>query len=252
MSIYEQVDARKAAIDVRRPFEGEMLRQLKAYYRIGLTWTSNALEGNSLTEIETKVLLEDGLTVGGKPLRDTFEALGHAEAYDFMFTLLRNRRIAESDVLTMHRMFYKGIDEANAGRYRDVAVYVTGSRYPVSDVAKIADEMGSFFAWTDAERETMHPVEFAARLHKRFVFIHPFIDGNGRLARLLMNTALIQDGYMMAVIPPVLRREYISLLEQAHTDDRPFMDFIAERVLETEKDVMRLLHIQISTCSNPL
>jgi Fic family protein len=89
----------------------------------------------------------------------------------------------------------------------------------------------------------MHPVEFAALLHKRFVCIHPFIDGNGRIARLLMNTALIQDGYMPAVIPPILRREYMSLLEQAHTDDRPFMDFVAERVLETEKDVMRLLHI---------
>jgi Fic family protein len=89
----------------------------------------------------------------------------------------------------------------------------------------------------------MHPVEFAAQLHKRFVFIHPFIDGNGRLSRLLMNTALIQDGYMMAIIPPVLRQEYMSLLELAHEDDRPFMGFITERVLESEKEVMRLLQI---------
>jgi Fic family protein len=243
MSIYERLDANKAAIDVARPFEGEMLRQLKAYYRVGLTWTSNALEGNSLTEAETKVLLEDGLTVGGKPLRDTFEALGHAEAYDFMFTLLRNRRITESDALTMHQMFYKGIDEGNAGRYRDVAVFITGSKYSVCKVEKIAEEMERLFAWANGERDKLHPVEFAAQLHKRFVFIHPFIDGNGRLSRLLMNTALIQDGYMMAVIPPILRQEYISLLERAHKDDRPFMDFIAERVLETEKEVMRLLHI---------
>ncbi|MDR0380973.1 MAG: Fic family protein [Oscillospiraceae bacterium] len=245
MSIYERVDANKAPIDIERPFEGEMLRQLKAYYRVGLTWTSNALEGNSLTEVETKVLLEDGLTVGGKPLRDTFEALGHAEAYDFMFTLLRNRRIDECDALTMHRMFYKGIDAGNAGRYRDVAVYITGSKYPVCKVEKIAGEMKQLFAWANGERDKMHPVEFAAQLHKRFVFIHPFIDGNGRLSRLLMNTALIQDGYMMAIIPPILRQEYIDILERAHTDDRPFIDFVAERVLETEKDVMRLLHIPL-------
>lgn len=89
----------------------------------------------------------------------------------------------------------------------------------------------------------MSLVEFAAQLHKRFVFIHPFIDGNGRLSRLLMNTALIQDGYMLAVIPPVLRQDYISLLERAHRDDKPFIEFIAERVLESEKDMMRLLHI---------
>jgi Fic family protein len=75
-------------------------------------------------------------------------------------------------------------------------------------------------------------VEFAAQLHKKFVFIHPFLDGNGRISRLLMNTALIQDGYMPAMIPPVLRQEYISLLERSHQDDQPFIDFIAERALE--------------------
>lgn len=146
MSLLGKIDRYKAAIDELRPFEGDLLAQIKSYYRIGLTWTSNALEGNTLTESETKVLLEDG-------------------------------------------------------------------------------------------------VEFAAQLHKRFVFIHPFVDGNGRLSRLLMNTALIQDGYMLAVIPPVLRQDYISLLERAHRDDKPFIEFIAERVLESEKDMMRLLHI---------
>ena len=243
MTLYERLDANKAAIDTIRPFEGEMLRQIREYYRVGLTWTSNALEGNSLTEAETKVLLEDGLTVGGKPLRDTFEAIGHAHAYDFMFTLLRNRSIAEDDILTMHTLFYKNIDEEYAGRYRDKPVFITGSKYAVCKAERIAGEMGKLFVWAAGERDKMHPVEFAAQLHKRFVFIHPFIDGNGRLSRLLMNTALIQDGYMMAVIPPVLRQEYISLLELAHKDDRPFMDFIAERVLETGKEVMRLLHI---------
>lgn len=243
MTIYERIDKNKAAIDVIRPFEGEILVQLREYYRIGLTWTSNAIEGNSLTEVETKVLLEDGLTVGGKPLRDTFEAIGHAQAYDFMFTLLQNRYITENDVLIMHKMFYKGIDESNAGKYREKPVFITGSKYSVCEVERIADEMNELFAWIMQERNYMHPIEFAAQLHKRFVFIHPFIDGNGRLSRLLMNTALIQDGYMMAIIPPALRRDYISLLEQAHKNDRPFMNFIAERVLETELEVMRLLHI---------
>ena len=243
MTTLDQVDARKAAIDVVRPFEGYMLTQLKAYYRVGLTWTSNALEGNSLTETETKIILEDGLTVGGKPLRDTFEAIGHAEAFDFMFTLLREKKITDIDALTMHRMFYKGIDENYAGRYRDKPVLITGSKYSVCKVDRIAVEMEKLFAWIKDERGAMHPVEFAAQLHKRFVFIHPFIDGNGRISRLLMNTALIQDGYMMAIIPPVLRQEYISLLEGAHRDDCPFVGFIAERVLESEKEIMRLLHI---------
>ena len=116
MGLLGKIDRYKEAIDELRPFEGDLLSQIKNYYRIGLTWTSNALEGNTLTESETKVLLEDGLTVGGRPLRDTFEALGHASAYDFMFTLLGRREITEEDALTMHRMFYKDIDNAAAGR----------------------------------------------------------------------------------------------------------------------------------------
>lgn len=154
-----------------------------------------------------------------------------------MFTLLGSSRISESDALTMHRMFYSGINSKEAGRYRDRPVFITGSDYDVCDVKRIGEEMLKLFRWVASQRE------FAALLHKRFVFIHPFIDGNGRLSRLLMNTALIQKGYMLAVIPPVLRQEYISLLERAHKDDRPFVDFLAERVLESEQDIMRLLHI---------
>ena len=240
---FDKIDQYKVKIDELRPFEGNMLKQIKDYFRIGLTWSSNALEGNTLTESETKVLLEDGLTVGGKPLRYTFEALGHAKAYDFMFTLLKKNVISEDDILTMHRMFYRDIDECNAGQYRKEQVFITGSKYPVCKAEKIQDEMNRFIEWADLNKDKYHSVEYAAQLHKRFVFIHPFIDGNGRLSRLIMNTALIQRGYLLAIIPPILRQEYISLLELAHEDDKLFVEFIAERVLETEKEIMRLMHI---------
>lgn len=245
MDIYQLLDLYKATIDGRRPFEGEMLKQLKDYYRIGLTWSSNALEGNTLTESETKVLLEDGLTVGGKPLRYTFEAIGHAKAYDFMFTLLGKRTINEEHILTMHRMFYESIESECAGKYRDMDVFISGSKYPVTKPDHILTEMAELFQWIEAVREKLHPVIFAAQLHKRFVFIHPFKDGNGRIARLIMNTALIQDGYLLVVIPPILRHEYVQLLEKAHKDDKPFEEFIAERVMESHKEIMRLLHMPI-------
>ena len=233
--ILDKIDKNQTAIDTFRPFEGEMLKQIQGFYRIGLTYTSNALEGNTLTENETKVLLEDGLTAGGKPLRHTFEAIGHAEAYDFMFTLLGSRRIDESAITTMHRMFYQSIDNANAGTYRTTQVIITGSQYAVADVDTIPKEMVALILWANESRNQYHPVEFAALLHKRFVFIHPFIDGNGRVARLLMNAALIQDGYLPAVIPPILRAEYIGLLEKAHKDDSGFVEFIAERELDKAK-----------------
>jgi Fic family protein len=249
MSILDQVDWYKRAIgglqpiDELRPFEGHLLQQIKDYYRIGLTWSSNAIEGNTLTISETKVLLEDGLTVGGKPLRDTFETLGHAEAYDFMYSLLGNRIITLDDILTMHRLFYAKIDAKQAGVYRGRDVFITGSNYPVCAAQHLEGEMERLFAWVASQRNDYHPVDFAAILHKKFVFIHPFIDGNGRLARLLMNTTLIQDGYLLAIIPPVLRLEYVTLLEQAHENDLPFREFIARSVLESEKEIMRLRHI---------
>jgi len=245
MDIYKLIDLYKKIIDEFKPFEGEMLTQIKDYYRSALTWSSNALEGNTLTENETKVLLEDGLTPGGKRMRDVLEAVGHAEAYDFMFTLLKNRTITEGAILILHQMFYEYIERQYAGRYRDMNVFISGSRYPVTKPERLQEEMDGLFQWIAAERDQLHPVVFAAQLHKRFIFIHPFKDGNGRIARLIMNTALIQDGYLLAVIPPILRHEYIDLLEKAHRDDKPLEQFIAERVIESQKEVMRLLHIQI-------
>ena len=245
MDVLEKVDRYQQALNEMHPFEGHMLSQIHDHYRISLTWSSNALEGNALTEIETKVLLEDGLTAGGKPLRDSYEALGHARAYDHMFTLLHAHAITEQDIFTMHWLFYSQIDEKNAGVYRTEPVFITGSKYPVAKLASIQSEMDTLLAWCRNKRDELHPVEFAAQLHKRFVFIHPFIDGNGRIARLLMNVALIQDGYMLAVTPPVLRHEYVTLLEKAHRDDHDFTVFIGERVLETQKNIMRLLQIPI-------
>ncbi|MBM4252725.1 MAG: Fic family protein [Deltaproteobacteria bacterium] len=238
--LLDEIDRLKSEIDKLRPFEGRGLDQLKAYYRIGLTYTSNALEGNSLTESETKVLLEDGLTVGGKPLRDIYEATGHAKAYDHMYTLLSNPTITAADVLALHRLFYHQIDSSQAGAYRQEPVIISGSQYPTVAPSKIKNAMSDFFDWLSRHESSLHPVTFAAEAHKRFVFIHPFIDGNGRVARLLMNLCLLRRGYTIAIIPPVLRASYIARLEEAHVDDGPFMKFIAERVLETQRDLLRL------------
>jgi Fic family protein len=245
LTIYERIDANKAAIDTVRPFEGSTLNQLREYYRIGLTWTSNALEGNALTDVETKVLLEDGLTIGGKPLRDTFEAIGHSHAYDYMFGLLSRRCVTVEDIKTLHRLFYLSIDEPHAGVWRDVNIIVTGSDYEFPAPDELAGLMSGLEQWSVDERSALHPVSFAAMLHLRFVTIHPFVDGNGRVARLLMNTALIQDGYMLAVVPPILRPDYLAAIRvyQRRGDSAPFCDFIAERVLESEKEIMRLLKI---------
>lgn len=257
---FEKCRYYKKRIDALHPFPPETLASLKKYFRVGLTYTSNAIEGNSLTESETKVLIEDGLTVSGKPLRDIYETLGHAKAYGYIYDILSAKTITEDHIKTLHRLFYDQIDKDNAGTYRTQRVVLTGSHYPLPKPDRIPDKMKEYIDWFNTHEKTTDPVKFAALSHQKFVFIHPFIDGNGRVARLIMNLALLRAGYQICIIPPILRHEYIESLELAHIDTKPFIEFIAGRIIETEKDILRLfgestaLHegaIQINEGANP-
>ena len=238
---YSQADENNRKLSAYRPLPPETLKSLREYYRVGLTYTSNALEGNSLTESETKVVIEDGLTIEGKPLRDHYEAVGHAKAYDYIYNITEKESLSEEDILSLHRLFYQQIDSEKAGYYRNVKVYISGSRYAVTAVSKIPAEMQKLVKWYNDNEKKLHPVELAATLHQRFVYIHPFVDGNGRVARLLMNLALLRNGYTIAIIPAILRHEYIYSLETAHTRPEVFTDFIADRVIATQLDLLRLM-----------
>ncbi len=237
----KKIDTLQKEIDKLRPLDIHALKQLRGYFKVGLTYSSNALEGNSLTESETKVVLEDGITIGGKPLKDHYEAIGHGEAYDLLYQFVKKSKITEDMIKKFHHLFYKRIDEGNAGQYRKVQVFVSGSRYSFPLPAKVSGLMAKFIRQMTQEKKKKHPVEFSAWAHKEFIFIHPFIDGNGRLARLLMNLILLQSGYVVTLIPPILRSEYIQSLEKAHQDEKPFFDFIARMVEQTQEDYLRLL-----------
>ena len=238
---YKKADENNRLLSAYRPLPPETLKSLREYYRVGLTYTSNALEGNSLTESETKVVIEDGLTIEGKPLRDHYEAVGHAKAYDYVYQITEKEGLTEEDILNLHRLFYQQIDADKAGQYRNVKVYISGSRYAVAAVSKIPGEIQKLVKWYNDNEKKLHPIELAATLHQRFVFIHPFVDGNGRVARLLMNLALLRNGFTIAIIPAILRHEYIYSLETAHTRPEVFTDFIADRVIATQLDLLRLM-----------
>ena len=226
-----------------KPLNKEELKQLKEYYRIGLTYANNAIEDNSLTETETKIVLEDGITIGGKPLKDHFEAVGHSDAFDLMLKLSKKSGFNEKDILELHRLFYRRIDEKNAGKYRKVRVFITGSAFNVPPPSKIKALMNEFIHERNMLKKNNHPVVYAALVHKQFVMIHPFIDGNGRTARLLMNLVLLQEKFQIAIIPPVLRNEYISALEKCHNNnDKDFIKLIINAVLESQRDYLRLFN----------
>jgi Fic family protein len=236
-----EIDKLQKEVNALRPLQPDTLEQLKKYYRVGLTYSSNALEGNSLTETETKIILEDGITIGGKPMKDHYEATGHGEAYDYMNSLATIQCFTEEDIKKLHKLFYHRINEEEAGQYRKKKVFISGSKYALPTPDQVQDLMNKFITKMKVVAKERHPVEYSAIAHKDFVFIHPFIDGNGRVARLLMNLILLQKGYCLAIIPPILRMDYVQALEKAHTDDKEFIRFIARTVRETQNDYLRLL-----------
>jgi Fic family protein len=213
---YTALSQKKMKIDRHRPLPPALVKNLEEWFRIELTYTSNAIEGNTLTRNETAVIVEKGLTVGGKSLREHLEATNHVKALDWIQELSAKKPgdIAERDILELQGIILKGIDDDNAGRYRDVRVRIAGSAVVLPNPHKVPDLMAEFGHWFSMKNK-MHPVEFAGEAHYRLVSIHPFIDGNGRTARLLMNLILMMKGYPPALIRKEDRLAYINALEKA-------------------------------------
>lgn len=246
-NLLQKADSYKQKISSARPLAEEELKSLNDYFRIGFTYSSNALEGNTLTISETKILLEDGITVGGRPLKDCYEAVGHGCAYDYMLELARqpDMCITEDTIKKLHRLFYQKVDIDQAGQYRSIQVYISGTYYVPPSPDEVPRLMQHLADQIHSSRTTLHPIELASMAHKRLVDIHPFSDGNGRTARLLMNLILVNAGYGVVSIPPVLRNDYINALSSSrHRNDmEPFSRLVAECVIETERDYCRLLKL---------
>jgi Fic family protein len=209
----ETLSAEKKKLDAFRPFSKEILTNLEKWFEVELTYSSNAIEGNTLTRQETALVLEKGLTVGGKPLKDHLEAINHLEAIQAMKEMTKKSSVSLEDILSLHQVILKGIDGGNAGLIRAVPVRISGSTVVLPNPLKVPILLEEFVAWMQRVHE--HPVYFAALAHYKLVTIHPFIDGNGRTARLLMNLILIHHGYPPAIISPKDRLPYIKSLEKA-------------------------------------
>lgn len=245
--LLQKADACKEKISAARPLEKEELKSLDNYFRIGFTYSSNALEGNTLTISETKILLEDGISVGGKPLKDCCEAVGHGDAYDFMLDLARQQdmMIDEDSIKRLHQLFYQKVNADNAGCYRSTQVFISGTDYIPPSPEDVPQLMSHMIDQIRSSRTTLHPIELAAMAHKRLVDIHPFVDGNGRIARLLMNLILVNTSYSVVSIPSNRRDDYLHALSASRrlNDMEPFSKLIAECVIETERDYCRLLKL---------
>lgn len=241
-SLFEKIDEKQLEINRYRPLNHIQLNELKDYYKIGLVYSSNAIEGNTLDISETKVVLEDGITIGGKPMKDHLEVIGSGAAFDEMIHMINDKKeLTEQSIKRLHKVLYAPIDIKNAGVYRKKQVYISGSEYSVATASEIALKMKEFILKMTEIKDTIHPVEYAARFHQELVYIHPFIDGNGRLCRTLMNLIFLQYGYPIVCISPIVKADYIRALEQGHKNPNLFIKFIAEQVIEGQKDYLRLV-----------
>ena len=192
---WNSLDPKKKRLDASRPLKPDLVRNLEEWFRVELTYTSNAIEGNTLTRQETAVVLEKGLTVGGKTMQEHLEAVNHGRALDWLKGIVAGPRhaVGEKEILELHGMILKGIDDANAGRYRTMMVRISGSTVVLPNARKVPELMKKFTAWLKSS-PALHPAEFVAQAHYRLVSIHPFIDGNGRTGRLFLNWQRMMAG----------------------------------------------------------
>lgn len=210
-----RLDQKKAQLDAKRPLPEAAAQHLRDYMLVEWTYHSNAIEGNTLTLTETKVVLE-GITVGGKLLKEHLEAVNHAEAIEMVEELVTNREpLTEFVIKQLHYLVLKGIRGTEAGSYRSINVFLQGSSHVPPMNSLVPGLMRDLLDWFAQEGAGLHPVERAAVFHHRFVHIHPFIDGNGRTSRLLSNLILMQAGYSPAIIRNEDRLAYYEALREA-------------------------------------
>ncbi|MBF7095693.1 Fic family protein [Alkalibacter sp. M17DMB] len=231
------MDSLKKTIDEHRPFSKGLANSLQEKLIVEWTYNSNAIEGNTLTLSETKVVLE-GITIGGKSMVEHLEAINHREAILFVEDLIANEEpLSEWNIKNIHSLILKEIDNTNAGKYRRENVVISGAKHIPPKHYEIGDLMQKLMAEYQNEWKEFHPVVRATLIHGEFAKIHPFIDGNGRTARLLLNFELMKNGYPPIIIKNKERARYYDVLDLAHTtmNYEPFIELVSELVIESEK-----------------
>jgi len=225
-----EIDSLKDKLDTFRKLDSYRIAQA---LELEYTFESNRIEGNTMTLRETDLVINEGLTISGKSMREHLEAINHQEAIAYIKQLMeRNTLLNEREVLCIHNLILRGINPEDAGKYRKVQVMIKGSSHLPPQPFMVAKEMEDFFIWYEINKKRLHPVILAAELHERLVTIHPFIDGNGRSSRLVMNLILLQHGYVIANIKGDYdnRMQYYNALEVAQTKNNKddFLMFIAQ------------------------
>lgn len=224
-----RLDAKKERLDQLRPFPTAVVNNIRESLDIEWIHSSNSIEGNTLTLKETQMVIQDGITVSGKTLREHFEAVNHKDAIEYIEQLVTPiYTLRERDVLNVHELIMDKIDKEFAGRLRNAGVRISGAQFLPPNARKVPDLLEELIDWVTKSQD-IHPLVLAAIFHHRFVYIHPFFDGNGRTVRLLFNLLLMKEGYPPGIILASDRKRYYKALKDA---DQESLDKLLELTLQ--------------------
>jgi len=234
----ERITEKKKLLDELRPFPAAALKNIKENLTLEWTYNSNSIEGNTLTLQETKMVIEEGFTIKGKSLREHFEAVNHHDAIEFVESLVNKKYVlSNKDILTVHGLVLQKIEKEFAGRYRNAGVRISGANFVPPNALKVDNLMTELIEWLNDSTVSINSIVKAAIFHHRFVWIHPFFDGNGRTIRLVFNLYLMKQGFPPAIILKNDRKKYYDALNKANNGDYSKLVLLILQALERSIDL---------------
>lgn len=242
----KKIDSLKTKWQENRPLNKTQIAKMKEYFSLKYTFDSNRIEGNTLSLKETHLVVNEGVTISGKSMKEHLEAINHSEAVGFLENLISEKEpINKRSLLDLHRLVLKSVDSENAGKYRNLPVRIGGSEYLPPQPFLLEKLMEDYFFNYNRQRKILHPVLLAAEMHERLVSIHPFLDGNGRTSRLIMNFILLQNGFTLAILKgdSTSRVQYFDALQdvQLNNNPIPFYHLVIDRCIESLQEHLSMV-----------
>jgi Fic family protein len=230
--LLQSIEGKKRELERNRPLNPSIVRKLEEEFTIAWIYNSNAIEGNTLSLQETEIVINSGITIGGKTLNEHFEAINHKNGIGYIKSIINKKeKVTEKTIKKLHELILHSIDDTEAGHYRRQNVRIVGANHIPPQSVKIPRRMNEFIEWFYQNEYSKNIPQFAADVHYKLVMIHPFLDGNGRVARLFMNLLLMQHGYPPAIILKVDRKRYYRVLNEANLGMKePYDDFIGRSI----------------------
>ena len=237
-AVIKRIESKMDELIQLRPLPPSAVNKLRQQFEIEMTYNSNGIEGNRLTLKETYLVISEGITVKNKSLKDHLEAKDHYEALEFIMELVEHKKpqtVSEQLVKTLHQIVVRDIEKEWAGKYRNSNVMITGAKHKPPDAISVPSEMRDLIRWFGKNERELHAIELASLIHHKFVSIHPFFDGNGRVGRLLMNVILLREGYPISVVLKNDRKKYYDALSKA--DEGGYTSFVRMMAQSVERSL---------------